>query len=100
MRATMNQLLAALGRFTAPAVLLWLRDQALAERERWALWSPVLFALGIAAYILALREPPAWLAPAAGVAAMAAAVAARRHQLALILAAIVILLAAGFGIAQ
>ena len=100
MRATMTRLLAVLGRFTAPAVLLWLRDQALAERDRWALWAPVLFALGIAAYILALREPPAWGAGLAGLTAMGAGIAARRSQLAVLLAAIVILLAAGFGVAQ
>ncbi|MGE0667445.1 MAG: ComEC/Rec2 family competence protein [Sphingomonadales bacterium] len=45
-----------------------------AERDRWALWIPVLAGCGIAAYFAAPAEPSAW--PAAAAAAAAGAVAA------------------------
>ncbi len=35
-----------------------------AERERWSLWLPVIFALGIGLYFALPVEPPLWLSPA------------------------------------
>lgn len=36
---------------------IWVRDQLLAERERWILWLPVLFGFGIGFYFLWPHEP-------------------------------------------
>ena len=33
------------------------------ERDRWALWFPVVFAAGIGGYFALYHEPPVWLAP-------------------------------------
>src|SRR5258708_37001226 len=54
-----ERLYAALRR-AAPA----LRDAALAERERWALWIPALLGCGIGFYFMLALEPPAWSGPA------------------------------------
>ena len=37
-------------------VLDWLSG----ERDRWALWFPVAFALGVAIYFALDQEPPPW----------------------------------------
>lgn len=39
------------------------RAAVLQERERWILWLPVAFGLGIAVYFALPSEPPAWLVP-------------------------------------
>ena len=39
--------------------MLALRQVLLAERQRWALWSPVLMAVGVLLYMSPVREPPA-----------------------------------------
>ncbi|MGB8274758.1 MAG: ComEC/Rec2 family competence protein, partial [Alphaproteobacteria bacterium] len=51
-----------------------------AERERWALWAPVAFGVGIALYFSLSFEPPlsAWLAVSALVLALAASMALAR----------------------
>ena len=36
-------------------------DNFIHERDRWPLWLPVLFAIGIAVYFQLLIEPPIWL---------------------------------------
>ncbi len=43
---------------------LWtaLRWQLLQERDRWLLWAPVLFGIGVGLYFGFGREPPLWLA--------------------------------------
>lgn len=40
-----------------------------AERERWALWVPVLFGFGIAGYFALPWEPPLWWGPVVAIAA-------------------------------
>ncbi len=70
------------------------------QRDRWALWSPVLFGTGIAIYFTLRFEPASW----AGAAAMGACLAAglcvwRRPGLRLLLLAAG-LVAAGFAVAQ
>ena len=48
-----------------------------AERDRWALWIPVLIGCGISAYFAAAAEPTPW--PAAAAAAVAGACAVFVH---------------------
>lgn len=50
----------------------------LAERDRWPLWLPVVFAAGIGVYFALPVEPPAWIARAALAALAGLAVAAWR----------------------
>ncbi len=42
----------------------WLLDRLEAERDRWALWLPVGFALGVGVYFGLDFEPPGWLGAA------------------------------------
>lgn len=67
-----------------------------AERDRWALWIPVIFGTGIAAYFLLSWEPPALFGPAAAITGTAAAALgfAARHRTAGIL-----VMAAGLAVA-
>jgi competence protein ComEC len=58
----------------------WFADNLIAERERWALWVPVLVGIGIGIYFWLTVEPPLWLGAAAAAAAIAAVVAALRAQ--------------------
>ncbi|MBI2978602.1 MAG: hypothetical protein HYY38_07245, partial [Rhodospirillales bacterium] len=82
-----------------------LLDRLLDERDRWALWLPVMFGLGIAVYFALRFEPPLWLG-LGGVAVTAAfGLAVRRRQWdssGLAIAGLVALamLAAGFTTAQ
>lgn len=55
------------------------RDCFLAERERWALWLPVLLGTGVGLYFLLPSEPPSWL-PALAVGITAAALAMTRRR--------------------
>jgi competence protein ComEC len=61
-----------------PVALAWQRLAACwaAERERWILWLPVCFALGIGAYFALTNEPPLWLGIAAASCCVVALVAA------------------------
>ncbi|MPY68464.1 MAG: DUF4131 domain-containing protein [Alphaproteobacteria bacterium] len=71
-----------------------------AERARWALWLPVGFGAGIAAYFTLDTEPAGWVGAAAAALCALAAVATAGRQavcLALIVGAVA---AAGFGAAQ
>lgn len=82
------------------AALSLLRDELIAQRERWPLWLPVLLGLGIAAYFASPQEPPAWLGPGAATVFLVAAWALRRFA-GPRLAAIGLLAAAlGFAAAQ
>lgn len=77
----------------------WLEPFA-AQRDRWALWIPVLFGAGIAVYFTLPAEPAIWSGAAvlaAGLAAVGAA--ARRPALRLILVGVAFA-AAGFALAQ
>lgn len=62
---------------------LWaaLRDEALAQGERWALWTPVVAGFGAAGYFALRSEPPLWLALGLALIASAAAMAARARGL-------------------
>jgi competence protein ComEC len=78
----MVQAVLGVGGWRAP---LWLRRasdallaQLLAERERWGLWLPVGFALGIGLYFGLEGEPWPWLGAVLALAGFAVAVAARR----------------------
>lgn len=55
-----------------------------AERDRWALWFPVLFAAGIGVYFGLFHEPPRWFAPVLGVTAIGAAIVASRRPVLLL----------------
>ncbi len=88
---------AALGRRRIEALLG-------AERERWVLWVPVLIGIGIGLYFSLGDEPPAWLAGALALAAVAAALVGWRlyngRPLASVLVLAVGLVALGFAAAQ
>ncbi len=82
------------------AVLAWLRAAALAERDRWPLWLPVLLGAGIGLYFAWPAEPPAW-AGTAGLATAALLLGwGRRWPGLLLLGLAGAALAAGFGVAQ
>ncbi len=56
-------------------------EHALAERERWFLWTPVLVGIGIALYFSLSAEPPPWLGAAAlALSSAFGLVVARRHR--------------------
>ena len=81
------------------------REQLLAERDRWLLWTPVPAGLGIGLYFLLPAEPPAFLLPlvlAAAAALALAGIAGGRRGLAWAPypAAALVLLLAGFALAQ
>ncbi|WP_119165705.1 ComEC/Rec2 family competence protein [Algihabitans albus] len=59
-----------------------LQETALEERDRWALWLPVILASGIGVYFALPTEPPGWLgAAAATLAAVIALLGLRRPAL-------------------
>lgn len=94
--------LAGLYRADWRALPLALRDAALAEQERWALWLPVGLGCGIGIYFALPSEPAVWVALAGlGVALGAGFAAARSGHAGLqagfaLLAAVLI----GFGVAK
>jgi len=64
-----------------PSIFKALAARFLAERERWALWFPVLMGLGIGIYFWLPREPPFWIgASALGCAALALGIAASLNR--------------------
>ncbi|MGE4219186.1 MAG: ComEC/Rec2 family competence protein [Alphaproteobacteria bacterium] len=68
-----------------------------AERDRWPLWSPVLFGAGIAVYFGLPAQPPHWAAPLCfGIALAAFLLLARRRHAALSAILAAVLLAGGF----
>jgi competence protein ComEC len=90
-----ERLYAALRR-AAPA----LRDAALAERERWALWIPALLGSGIGFYFMLAVEPPAWSGPAFIGAAGLTILLGRRHAVLLLPGIAALIVACGFADAQ
>lgn len=71
-----------------------IKEQFYKDSERWFLWAPVLFGLGIGFYFLLPREPSIWLTLGVIESLIAAAVIARRRLgilLGLAIAAIVVL---------
>ena len=59
---------------SAPEALMsaaaWVARQAVAERERWNLWCPVLIGVGIGVYFALSEEPPIWTGAIATAAAL------------------------------
>jgi competence protein ComEC len=51
-------------RFMPSGIWEKLTDLFAAERERWPLWLPVIFAIGVGLYFALPAEPALWLAPA------------------------------------
>ena len=83
------------GRATA-----WLARQVLAERERWVLWLPVAFAVGVAAYFSLPEEPSAVVGPLGLAVAVAAGLSLRHRGHWLVLALALGAIAAGFALTQ
>src|SRR5690606_11567029 len=77
-----------------------LTDALGAEQERWPLWLPVFFGVGIGIYFGLPREPPGWLGLAALAAAIAATVAVRKRSVGLLAGIALSLAAAGFAASQ
>src|SRR5947207_654617 len=80
----------------ARSLWLGLRDRLDAERDRWALWLPVAFGVGIGCYFQLTREPPLWLGVAAAVLSLVALVALRPTAAGVAAAAGLFLVSAGF----
>jgi competence protein ComEC len=80
--------------------LRWCGRQAVAERERWILWVPVLLGLGISAYFALKREPPAWSGALALVGACLLLVLVRRWFVAALVVAGVAFVCLGFAATQ
>ncbi len=95
-----GQGIAQAGRLTVPQAMLWLAAQALAERDRWALWAPVWFGLGIAIYFLLPAEPSAWWAMGALVLLAPLALLLKARPLGLLCLVVTALVVSGFGAAQ
>ena len=79
---------------------LWLSGQALAERDRWILWLPVLMATGIFFYFQLLFEPSLSLALVALMAAMLCVLAAIRWRSMRAVSLALCALLAGFALAK
>jgi competence protein ComEC len=81
-------------------MLNWLLTCFAAERLRWALWVPVVFAIGAGSYFALTVEPAWWLAPAIALAAGFVGVVGRQIQSLIIVCVIAFIAAAGFGLSQ
>lgn len=84
-------------------IMPWLRAPAIAffaERDRWALWAPVLIGCGVAAYFTLPVEPPIWVGPLMLIAAIAGVVTRLRSQVFVLLAFAISLIFLGFAVAQ
>lgn len=77
----------------------WILQQLDAERGRWMLWLPVALGLGIAIYFELPSEPPLWLGPAMGAAAVVVLVLAPAGGRARALGIGLVAGAFGFGLA-
>lgn len=85
------------------ALMAWfavLHACAVAERERWPLWLPVLLGLGIAAYFTLPSEPPHWVGVIAFLVPAALAWAWRRRPGGMLVAVGLAAAALGFAAAQ
>jgi competence protein ComEC len=75
-------------------------DRLEAEQDRWFLWLPVLYGLGVAAYFSLLREPPLWAALSLLAAAVALKLAWRGGTAAMLLAGAAVAATLGFAAAK
>ncbi len=80
--------------------LAWLWRQLLAERQRWPLWLPVAYGVGIAVYFGLDEEPAAWRGIMGLCAIALLSLLARRRPLALPLLLVVGVVVAGLVSAQ
>jgi competence protein ComEC len=71
-----------------------------AERDRWALWLPVAFAIGIGVYFALAVEPPLWVGLSSVLAALSLLLALRRVPSGPAIGLLGLALAAGFLAAQ
>jgi len=71
-----------------------------AERERFILWAPVFYGIGIGVYFALPLEPSGWFCVAAAPAAIGMAWLSRRTTVPLLLCAALALSAAGFAVAK
>ena len=78
----------------------WVRDRFSAERERWALWLPVILGVGIGLYFTLPLEPPWWAGSLALIAAGAVFLAVRKALAWNTLNLVLMCLLLGFSIAQ
>src|SRR5262245_61272347 len=76
------------------------RDTLVAERDRWALWLPVGFGIGIAGYFRLTQEPAWWLGPAAVAVLLGLAVVLRRWTLVHVALIGLLMAALGFAVAE
>jgi competence protein ComEC len=77
-----------------------LREAALAERERWALWIPALLGCGIGFYFMLPAEPQAWSGSAFLCAAGLTILLGRRYAALLLPGIAALIVACGFADAQ
>lgn len=78
----------------------WLADRLAAERERWALWSPVGVGAGVAFYFALPFEPPLWLGSSVMVVGALLLWALHRRLGAMIGVLTLLTIALGFTVAQ
>ncbi len=78
----------------------WLGAVLVAERDRWALWLPVAFAMGIGVYFSLALEPPLWWGLAGVLAALGFVLIVRRAPFGVALSLLALAFAAGFLAAQ
>ena len=83
-----------------PSIFATLAAHFFAERERWALWFPVLMGAGIAVYFSLPQEPAPWIGALALGIAIAALITCRYGALDLTAAGAVLAVALGFAAAQ
>ncbi|MEX2618141.1 MAG: ComEC/Rec2 family competence protein [Alphaproteobacteria bacterium] len=85
---------------TARGAFAGLGSQFHAERERWPLWAPVFFAMGIAAYFSMSFEPSVWAGVCAAVFAVAILLLRRNAGNAFLPLAVLAIAGLGFAAAQ
>ncbi|MCR9221894.1 MAG: ComEC family competence protein [Alphaproteobacteria bacterium] len=98
LRARLRALIARAARLPRALGLAALDRALSAERERWALWAPALFGVGIAFYFALPIEPPPGVAAALGLTAAGALWLARRARSALLLLTLAGLAVAAAGV--
>ena len=77
-----------------------IKSAFLTERDRWPLWIPVLFGIGISVYFALPIEPPYWLGLLSLIAAASCLWVQRNEPRGLLIAIGLVVVAAGFAAAQ